>query len=148
MKVKNTLSFTIGAFSFAKTIGTEGTPSEEKVTFNDVRMDVTVDEELSDAEFEANMKFASMFMNGLATAVPAVIKAVGDIEAEKARLRHYHKVEEMKLQDQLDAAKHQRIQESKGGKPLTAEEIKDLIRASNKDLVEKLTTTVRITRTP
>lgn len=148
MKVKNTLSFTIGAFSFAKTIGTEGTPSEEKVTFNDVRMDVTVDEELSDAEFEANMKFASMFMNGLATAVPAVIKAVGDIEAEKTRLQHYYKTEEMKLADQLDAGRHARIQESKGGKPLTAEETKDLILKSNEDLVSKLVSSVRITRTP
>lgn len=142
MKVKNTLSLTIGSLTFneePKALEASSTEDGPKMRslfpqkkaglqVSDLKLDIHIDEELSDAEFEANMKLAQTFFQGLATAVPAVIKEISELEDNKARLRHYHKVEEMKLADQLDAAKHQRIQESKG----------------NPDLVEKIVTAMAV----
>lgn len=78
------------------------------------------------------------------TGLQAVLKASHDA----AQQRHNLRMQEMAEEARLEAEKHRRIQESKGGKPMTPEQVMEAIKESNKQLLDKLTTSVRLTRTP
>lgn len=101
-----------------------------------------IDEELSEQEFEANMKLASSVISGIMTGVPAMLTTFQELDAKNKTLVHQQRIEEMLLADKLEREKHERIAASKA-QPGLDEKIVQAMSAVNADLVEQLKKAVR-----
>ncbi len=154
MKVKQTLRLSIESVSFnGEPKMVELIPVSENVKRHEPRdsssfhmtgfnLSADLDEDLTEAEFEANMKLAQTVLTGLATAIPAVIKTVMEGQKDLSNINHHNKVEEMQLADRLEREKHERIAASKA-QPGLDEKIVQAMSAVNADLVDKLKVAVR-----
>lgn len=101
-----------------------------------------IDEELSEQEFEANMKLASSVISGIMTGVPAMLTTFQELDAKNKTLVHQQRLEEMREADRIEREKHERIQASKTV-PALDEKIVQAMSAVNADLVEQLKKAVR-----
>lgn len=154
MKIKQTLKLSIESITFGSAPKmVELIPISENVKRQELREEASfdmkgfnlscdLDQDLTEAEFEANMKLAQTVLAGLATAIPAVIKTVIDGQQTVINTSHQNRIEEMQLADRLEREKHERIQASKTA-PGLDEKIVQAMSAVNADLVEKLKVAVR-----
>lgn len=154
MKIKQTLKLSIESITFGSAPKmVELIPISENVKRQELREEASfdmkgfnlstdLDEDLSEAEFEANMKLAQTVLTGLATAIPAVIKTVIDGQQTVINTSHQNRIEEMQLADKLEREKHQRIADAKAQPGLDAKII-EAMKAVNADLVRELQKAVR-----
>lgn len=154
MKIKQTLRLSIESVSFnGEPKMVELIPVSENVKRQELRdsssfhmtgfnLSADLDQDLTEQEFEANMKLAQTVLAGLATAIPAVIKTVIDGQQAISNVSHQNRIEEMQLADRLEREKHERIAASKA-QPGLDEKIVQAMSAVNADLVEQLKKAVR-----
>ena len=154
MKIKQTLKLSIESITFGSAPKmVELIPISENVKRQELReessfdmkgfnLSCDLDEDLSETEFEANMKLAQTVLTGLATAIPVMVKTVIDGQQTVINTSHQNRIEEMQLADKLEREKHERIQSSKS-QPGLDEKIVQAMSAVNADLVDKLKVAVR-----
>ena len=154
MKIKQTLKLSIESITFGSAPKmVELIPISENVKRQELReessfdmkgfnLSCDLDEDLSETEFEANMKLAQTVLTGLATAIPVMVKTVIDGQQTVINTSHQNRIEEMLLADKLEREKHERIQSSKSQPGLDAKII-EAVKAVNTDLVRELQKAVR-----
>lgn len=154
MKIKQTLRLSIESVSFnGEPKMVELIPVSENVKRHEPRdsssfhmtgfnLSADLDEDLTEAEFEANMKLAQTVITGLATAIPAVVKTVIEGQKDLHTTSHQQRLEEMLLADKLEREKHERIAASKA-QPGLDEKIIEAMKSVNADLVRELQKAVR-----
>ena len=154
MKIKQTLKLSIESLAFGgEPKMVELVPVGDNVKRHEVQksnsfdmkgfnLSCDLDQDLTEAEFEANMKLAQTVLTGLATAIPAVIKTVIEGQQTVINTSHQNRIEEMLLADKLEREKHQRIADAKAQPGLDAKII-EAMKSVNADLVRELQKAVR-----